>query len=278
MAGLLLCSPQTAENPYFIGNVSLNIYSIEELCYYLYHNIYLIDESILNEGLCDWIGRELGQGELARKLRPCLAGQDQTARFVGHILRSTGYCSQAEAEELETLLQELENKSEFYKRKLRADNFIKNNKNISGIYEYFQLLGLQESEEVPEEIYGAVLHNLGVAHAKLFLFRQAAYYFNEAYKHNMNQQTFREHVFALRLCNNEQAYQEKLEKYGISRAEAIKVENELKELMLHDNADIEHDKLENVKRYRKNGQTMKYLEELEGILQEWKQEYCRSII
>ena len=54
--------------PYYIENISTNIYSIEELCYYFYHNIYLLDETILNEHLCDWIRKELGLERLYRRL------------------------------------------------------------------------------------------------------------------------------------------------------------------------------------------------------------------
>ena len=52
MSSYILCQTKKAEKPYYIENISTNIYSIEELCYYFYHNIYLLDESILNEHLC----------------------------------------------------------------------------------------------------------------------------------------------------------------------------------------------------------------------------------
>lgn len=51
MSGYILCQVKRAKNPYYISNISTNIYSIEELCYYLYHNIYLLDETIINEQL-----------------------------------------------------------------------------------------------------------------------------------------------------------------------------------------------------------------------------------
>ena len=59
MSGYILCQTERAEAPYFIENISMNIYSLEELCYYLDHNLYLIDQTILNEGLCNWIQEEL---------------------------------------------------------------------------------------------------------------------------------------------------------------------------------------------------------------------------
>ena len=40
MSGYILCQTGRAEAPYFIENISMNIYSLEELCYYLDHNLY----------------------------------------------------------------------------------------------------------------------------------------------------------------------------------------------------------------------------------------------
>ena len=34
MSGYILCQVKKAEKPFYIENISTNIYSIEELCYY----------------------------------------------------------------------------------------------------------------------------------------------------------------------------------------------------------------------------------------------------
>ena len=59
MSGYILCQTEKAAVPYYIESISTNIYTLEELCYYLYHNLYLVDDTILNEGLCVWIEKEL---------------------------------------------------------------------------------------------------------------------------------------------------------------------------------------------------------------------------
>ena len=62
MSGYILCQTKKAQRPYFIENISMNIYSIEELCYYLYHNLYLADHTVFNAtgsemslNLCIWL-------------------------------------------------------------------------------------------------------------------------------------------------------------------------------------------------------------------------------
>ena len=81
MSGYILCQTKKAEVPYFIENISTNIYSLEELCYYLYHNLYLVDKTIINEGLCAWIQEELELPEACGK----------AAALYGEIFRRGGY-------------------------------------------------------------------------------------------------------------------------------------------------------------------------------------------
>ena len=67
MSGCRLCQVRLAKNPYYIESISTNIYSIEELCFYLQNNIYLIDQTIVNEKLCKWVRDELGLERLSRR-------------------------------------------------------------------------------------------------------------------------------------------------------------------------------------------------------------------
>ena len=41
----------------------------KELCYYLYHNLYLADHTVFNEELCNWLRDELELVHLAAKLK-----------------------------------------------------------------------------------------------------------------------------------------------------------------------------------------------------------------
>ena len=71
MSGYILCQTKRRTSR-FCGSINTNIYSLEELCYFLYHNLYLVDSSVINENLCTWISEELDLPRLAAKLRPHL--------------------------------------------------------------------------------------------------------------------------------------------------------------------------------------------------------------
>ncbi|MDE6980006.1 MAG: hypothetical protein K2P60_01145, partial [Lachnospiraceae bacterium] len=59
MGELLLCSRELASIPYYIDAVSLNVYSLEEICYYLKHNKELVEPEFMDGELCEWIRQEL---------------------------------------------------------------------------------------------------------------------------------------------------------------------------------------------------------------------------
>ena len=69
MGSLILCHKKKAKHPYEISRIHTRISTLEELCYYLCNNLYLIDYTIMNEPLCTWLDEEIGMKELAEQLR-----------------------------------------------------------------------------------------------------------------------------------------------------------------------------------------------------------------
>ena len=55
MGTVKLCVHESAKTPNYAEATGNHLYSIEELAYYLYENIYLIDERIIDEKLYSWI-------------------------------------------------------------------------------------------------------------------------------------------------------------------------------------------------------------------------------
>ena len=68
MGKLLLCSHELASVPYYIENIALNVYSLEEMCCYLKHNIDLVEPSFMDDELIAWIRTELKMPSLADRL------------------------------------------------------------------------------------------------------------------------------------------------------------------------------------------------------------------
>lgn len=62
---------------------------MEELCYYLCNNLYLIDYTIMNEQLCGWLEEDIGKRELADQLRDVIRMRGSVEKFVLTILKSS---------------------------------------------------------------------------------------------------------------------------------------------------------------------------------------------
>lgn len=209
--GYDLCLLGQAKKPYFIENIRTNIYSLEELCFYLYNNVCLIDDSIINEGLCDWLRDELGLARLYRQLYEQLEKKDSVAFFVSAIFREAGYLTSQEMREYQEKLTRLEVQSEDMKQKLRGDYLVKEKMFARAVWEYRQILKRRNPGKLGIQFYAGVWNNLGAALAGLFQFKEAADCFYESYNMMKTKETFRKYISALPLFLSEEEYKQKLE-------------------------------------------------------------------
>ena len=100
MGDLILCNQQLAAMPYYIENVSLNVYSLDELCYYIKNNTCLLDADFMDDELCDWVEHELGLPEVAENLRHIKDGGGILSEFTGCLMSACGYCTPEEQKQI----------------------------------------------------------------------------------------------------------------------------------------------------------------------------------
>ena len=74
----------------------MNVYSIEELCYYFVKDAYILDNDIMDLGLCDFIADELELTEIAEALRSLILRGASLGQFVTSLLEMTGYLEEEE--------------------------------------------------------------------------------------------------------------------------------------------------------------------------------------
>lgn len=147
MSGYILCQVKRAKLPYYIENISTNIYSIEELCFYFYHNIYLLDSTILNEELCFWIRDQLGLKKLADNLYKHLDDDDmKVGDFILPVFKEINYLSLEEFRKLNQQIQQLAKKPEVLRQKRKGDYLMEHGKYVNAIKVYQKALR-QETED-----------------------------------------------------------------------------------------------------------------------------------
>ena len=168
MSGYILCQTKKAETPYFIENISTNIYTMEELCYYLYHNLYLVDDTIINEGLCSWLSGELDLPKLAAKLRPHLGKFAAVEDILYPIFKEINYLTYEELRVLGMQLQKLNIQPPAIREKEKGDALVENGMYVNAIRVYQKLLEREDLEEAREGLTESIYHNLGCACSYLF--------------------------------------------------------------------------------------------------------------
>ena len=150
MSSFILCHERKANKPFYLEDINLNIYTIEELCFYLCNNLYLLNHRILNKELCSWIDEELGMSHLAGLLIQTLPSQS-LVRFVVTILSHVGFCEEGELEDIQHTLLSLKDQSEEEQRKRKADNLLNNGKYESALIEYERILRKKTSDRLGRE-------------------------------------------------------------------------------------------------------------------------------
>lgn len=177
-----VCVGDYAKNPYCIPGLEVNVFCLEELCCCLKENAFLLDLSLLNDGLLEWIGKECGQGEFAKALHPYVHKQGSLSAFVSAILKYVGFYGAGVIGETEQLLKQGAGLSGMERRKSQIDYLVRKRRYNSALKGYEKLLqGWQSTEPRPAaDFLASVWHNKGVAYAGMMRYGAAAECFRRA--------------------------------------------------------------------------------------------------
>lgn len=204
MGRVYLCLGKNAEVPYYFERARAHVWNVEELCYFLRENAWLLEPALLGKELTDWIAAQCGLPDLSRQLFSALQEEKPVMGFIRVLFHYTGYCSMEEAEQVEKVLKLNESTSALERTKARADYFLESRKFVLALHEYDALL--QELQGTDPSFLGRVCHNQGVAYAQLFLFDRAAAAFERAWKLTKREASARQFLAAKRLELGEQEY------------------------------------------------------------------------
>lgn len=202
MGRAILSAGQCADIPYYMTYAAVNVYSVEELCYCLHENAYLLDADIVNKQLADWLAEQCGLEELSKELYRFIGTPNATDAFVTAILEYAAYYPPEEIHSIHLILKENETLNPFDRKMVRADHLLKNRKYAESIKEYKKLSDMTDDTERLGKLY----HNLGVSYAGLFLFEEAAAYFLQAYETAGRIESYRQYLAAMRMHLSEQDY------------------------------------------------------------------------
>lgn len=240
---LILCKGKMAKMPYHVPYENHALYSLEELCYYIFHNIYYITEEFFSDALIRWMREEIGEESLAVKCTEML-GENRTSLkdLVITVLCSSDYCKKEEVLEAVEVLDRMERLPFYMKKKIKADCFLKAGRYAKAAVEYRKLIQGSLAVNFTAAEYGNILHNLGIAHFYSASFRESARDFKEAYAANRDIKSLEHYFFVLLIQDKQEEFENEAsvmgvpsDEIGLVRDKIERVRRETENLQLEDN-------------------------------------------
>ena len=261
MSGYILCQTKKAEHPYFIENISMNIYSIEELCYYLYHNLYLADHTIFNEELCTWIKEELELPALAAKLKQSLERNVSAEDMLYPIFKEINYLTYEEMKELNSQLAALGKERTAVRQKRKGDALVENGMYVNAIQIYQKILERDDLAEQRAGFEASVVYNLGCAYSYLFQMEKAQECFLESYREGRSKEALKSYIIAYSSVHDKTDYDKVMED--------LEADEELKK-------DIKEEVRQSLKAFEAVPEKTTDEENLDALLERLMKDYHRS--
>jgi dGTP triphosphohydrolase len=275
MSKLILCTGAYAEKPYYFEKAGKNIYSVEELCYVIIHNAFLIDTEAFDEKLCTWIYEECHLKKLSEELRSMIGRKCSAASMAGMILEYVKYGTISEINKTQEIIKNNANLDEFDKGMARADYLMKAGSYRLAIAEYDHLLA--NTADYDKKIRAKIEHNEGVMYAGLFQFEKAAEMFLKAYNDRENEESYLEYLAAKRLSMSERDYISFIGEYQEAHELSLKLEQRMDEANdLFASSENNH-MLQTLSVYRSESNSSEYYDKVADIAADLKEEYREMV-
>lgn len=181
MGRVILCETTPATISYIFPNTKIEVFSYEELCYYIYNNTALISEEFIGVSMFKWLSHELGLKDLADRLAH-LKQKDGTdlTDLLTTILTYKEYYSIDEVKKFIVRVDRLKKLEPVKHRKLEADGFLRYHKYLRALAIYDEILEQNPDMNNPE-LLSAIYHNRGIALANNFELQDAMDSYMNAY-------------------------------------------------------------------------------------------------
>ena len=201
--GVILCSAKETGTPFRIPDAGMEVYSVEELCYYLYHHVFLLSRRMFTQEMADWLGKELGMEETAKKLSAMLKEKRSIKDIVVMLLCSADYYTEAEIRSLIHIMDEIEQLSTVRREKVKADCYLESGNYSEAQKRYQQVMQMEGALEFSMEEFGELLYHMALCYVNTGAFQEAVAAFKEAYAKNGEKESLLAMLYLLKICGRE---------------------------------------------------------------------------
>lgn len=280
---LSACVGEYAKTPYEIVNLECRVYCIEELCYALKENAFLLDTTIMNDGLVNWIDSECGLKDLARELHPLVHRQGSLSAFVATIQEYVGMYNAETIRIMTQILKFGAGLTNIEKRKKQIDYLVTRKKYVAALRSYDILLYQweeleREGKEVPgKEVQAAIIHNKAVVYARMMLYEQAAEEFMRAYQLAGDEADFESYLAAKRIRMDDREYVAFAATYPERHEQTLELEKKMDALRASFEEQPGYELLERRRNWRMGSEKQRYYEDNEELTRNLKNGYRNCV-
>lgn len=270
MGKFILCTSKVADNPYVFPLSEIKVYSIEELCYYIYHNIYEITSECFDEKLVKWLRNETDMGIIADKLETMISINSSLKDIVVSIMCSCDYYTETEIKALLLLINEIEDLPFHGRQKLKADYCLKYGKYAQAKKEYDRLIYCGYAVNLTSEEYGNIFHNRSVACFNMGSYKEAALGLKEAYSRNNSNESLRQYLIALLLNGDNAAFEQEAACYEVTHDQVTEIKEQVDRAHIEASLGAEYAAVQNIVKYASSEEAIDYAVKK---LKKWKNQY-----
>lgn len=161
------------ETPFHIAQIDYNIYSIEELAYYLYHYTAIVDRDFFTPELADYVEQVLGKRMVAQRMRELMHQKDPVQDLILLLVKCADYFDEIELVSLQKKLDERREESELQKAQERVKALEQLGKYIQAAECCTNTLQHAPKHEATPEFLAEMTGELGGIYGKMLKFDAA---------------------------------------------------------------------------------------------------------
>ena len=277
MGKIILCEARQAVIPYVFVNTKVEAYSYEELCFYIYNNVALLNREQFQGKLVQWIKSELGLEELATAIMEKLSAESDLVEILVVILSAGSYYEPAEIRQFIEKQELVELLPENEKIKLRADSFLMYKRLLKAISLYDEILRQEETIE-DKRLIGDVLHNRGVALAKNMELSKAKLSFLEAYEHNKKKPSLEAYITLRLLEDAPETVMPEAKTFGMEEADFNRISMLLEDAIDDSSNTVAFTRYQQTLYKKGHGDYEAFNQRVDMLLHQWKEEFREQIV
>lgn len=278
MGSLILCVGKRIDKSFSFPGSYIELYTIEEICYYIFNYIDTMTRNDFDESLVEWLRGQQGLGEIAVKIERLICNQNSLKDIVVTLLCACDYYKEEDIRSLIQVIDQLENLSFYEKCRQKCNRFLENAKYKEAERFLFEIFKSEDAKSFSVEEYGNLLHNLAVIHIHTASYAEAAKEFCDAYERNHREESLKQYLTALLLSEQKMLYEKERIRLKVSDEVLSNIYKELEQNMKEAESSIEYGQLQRTAMQRNKGQISSYYDTVSTMIEKWKQEYKEEAI